>query len=258
VNPDLIFLHAGIMPRCRAKVSKHFEGYSLLQFVRRGEIEVCYDNVRHVLKAPAFWTCYPGPLIRIHSSSREPWHHCYIAMRGPGLAYLQLRGLFFQGVQACPPKAAARCGALMDRIIRLIHTPGPLSLLRAGNLVEQVLLDLAEWRHLKLRAEPWLEKLMSLLEDPDAPAPDYDALARQVGMALSTLRRRFRKHAGTPLHRYILELRMSKARQMAGNTDLPFKDIAERLGYDNPFYFSRQFHKFHGVPPGTYRRSRQT
>jgi len=257
MNPDLIFLHAKTTPRCNGTVDKYFEGYCTLQFIRRGAVELFYDDVRHVVEAPAFWTCYPGPHIRFHTHQGTTWHHSYMAMQGPGLAHLRQSGLLFLGVQPCPRHEAARCAALMERIIRQIHAPGPFSTPRAANLLESLLLDLAEWRQARLRSEPWLERLLALLEKPDVIHPDYSAMARQSGMALSTLRRRFRQQTGTALHRHVLELRMSRARHLVGNTELHFKDVAERLGYDNLFYFSRQFRQFHGVPPGTYRRSRQ-
>jgi AraC family transcriptional regulator of arabinose operon len=257
MGSDLIFLHAAKTPRCNATVDKHFEGYCSLQFIRRGAVELFYNQTRHVVKAPMFWTCYPGPHIRFHVHGAAAWYHSYVAMRGPGLIQLQQRGLFFFGVQPCPLREASRCAALMDRIIEFIHSSGPLSSLRAANLVELLLLDLAGWRHVQPRTEPWLDTLMSLLENLDYSRPDYSALARKLGMALSTLRRRFRKRVGVSLHRYTLEIRLAKARRLVGSTDVPFKDIAEQLGYDNPFYFSRQFHQFQGVSPGAYRRSRQ-
>jgi len=245
------------MPRCNATVDKHFEGYCSLQFIRRGAVELFYDDVRHVVEAPAFWTCYPGPHIRFHVYRGTTWHHSYAAMRGPALVHLRQSGLFFLGVQPCPPHESTRYAALMDRAIRLIRTPGPLSAPRAANLLESLLLDLAERRRLEPRSEPWMEKLLATLETSGAICPDYATLARDLGMALSTLRRRFRQETGTALHRYVLELRLGRARDLVGNTELPFKEIAEQLGYDNLFYFSRQFRRFHGVPPGAYRRSRQ-
>jgi len=50
---------------------------------------------------------------------------------------------------------------------------------------------------------------------------------------------------------------VAKARQMLGETELPLKTIADRLGYRDVYFFSRQFRKLSGVPPAAYRRSRQ-
>jgi AraC family transcriptional regulator of arabinose operon len=257
IGSDLIFLHAMKIPRCNARVDKRFEAYGSLQFVQRGAVELFYDNTRHLIEAPAFWTCYPETSIRFHGYQGRTWHHRYVAIRGTGLVHLRRCGLFFLGIQPCPVREASRYAALMDRIIGLVQSPGSLSWLRAGNLLEQLLIDIAEWRQLQPRSEPWLDALMSSLENSDDNTSDYSAIARRLGMALSTLRRRFRKQVGISLHRYSLELRMSKARRLVGTTDVPLKDIAEQLGYENIFYFSRQFHQFNGVPPGVYRHSRQ-
>ena len=178
-------------------------------------------------------------------------------MRGSGLIDLLQRGLLFEGVQACPPRKTDQCAALMDRIIGLIDTPGLLTSQKAANLLEYLLLDLAEWRRAEVQPEPWLAGLLALLREAPQANPDYAFLAQKCGMALSTLRRRFHQETGTALHHYVLELRIAKACQLVGTTDLPFKAIAEQLGYDNVFYFSRQFRKFLGVAPLTYRRSRQ-
>jgi AraC-like DNA-binding protein len=255
---DLTFLHAARTPGCTARVDKYFEGYQSLQFIRRGAVELFYDETRHVVEAPAFWTCYPGPHIRFHGHEGRAWHHSYAAMRGPGLLDWQQRGLLFRGVQSCPLRQAGHCARLMGEIIRLIHTPGPLRSQRAANLLERVLIDLAEWRQARPQPEPWLAAVTSAIESPPRGHPDYPALARKCGMALSTLRRRFHRETGLSLHRYALEWRISKARRLVGSTDLPFKKIAEELGYDNVFYFSRQFRRFQGVPPLVYRRSRQS
>jgi AraC-like DNA-binding protein len=254
---ELIFLHAGRIPKCDARVDKHFEGYQSLQFVRRGTVELFYGEARHVVEAPAFWICSPGPHIRFHGYQGKAWHHQYIAMRGPGLVDLQRRGLLFSGVQSFPPRKADPCASLMDRIIRLISSPGTFSVPKAVNLLEYLLLELAEWRRADSQSKPWLAKLLSALEGSAQANPDYQSLARGCGMALSTLRRRFQKEMGISLHRHVLERRISKALKLVGATELPFKDIAEQLGYDNVFYFSRQFRKHQGVPPRIYRRSRQ-
>ena len=76
-------------------------------------------------------------------------------------------------------------------------------------------------------------------------------------MSLPTLRRRFKSATGTTLHNYLLQTKIAHARRLLGETDLPLKTVAARLGYDNVYFFSRQFREIAGVPPGIYRRSRQ-
>ena len=60
----------------------------------------------------------------------------------------------------------------------------------------------------------------------------------------------------TPMQ-YVLSLRMSNAQSLLENTEYNVTEVAEAVGYDNPLYFSRLFHKHVGVSPSEYRRSRR-
>ena len=60
----------------------------------------------------------------------------------------------------------------------------------------------------------------------------------------------------TPMQ-YILSLRMSNAQSLLETTQYNISEIAEAVGYDNPLYFSRLFHKHIGVSPSEYRKMRK-
>ena len=81
----------------------------------------------------------------------------------------------------------------------------------------------------------------------------YEDIAVSEGLALSTLRRRFQLATGTSIHEHRLLARIAKARTLLLETDLPLKAISESLGYQNVHYFSRQFTRFVGMPPGRFR-----
>ncbi len=57
----------------------------------------------------------------------------------------------------------------------------------------------------------------------------------------------------TPMQ-YILSLRMANAQSLLDNEEYTISEIAEIVGYSNPLYFSRLFHKHLGVSPSEYRK----
>jgi AraC family transcriptional regulator, arabinose operon regulatory protein len=63
----------------------------------------------------------------------------------------------------------------------------------------------------------------------------------------------FRRATGTGVLQYQTRLRMSRARELLDTTDRPIAEIARALGYPDPFYFSRQFGRLHGMSPTAYR-----
>lgn len=67
----------------------------------------------------------------------------------------------------------------------------------------------------------------------------------------------FKKYAGTNIHHYIHQLKTQHAKHLLRNTAKSVKEIAEEVGYPDPFYFSRMFKKIEGVAPQHYRNTGQ-
>lgn len=251
---DLTFLHMGYTEECIARVDKHFDGYFTLQFMAAGGIELFYDQRAYTLEGAWYWPAMPGPHIRFHPGpGHEFWTHRYVAFKGPLVQRWHAAGLYPDGPQrALNLRQDTR---RFDELLTQVRRGGRWGTLRGANILESIFLELAEARARPQQREEWLTRVMTAVQASDSA--DYSALAKAEGMALSTLRRRFRKSTGTALHTYALQCRASEARQLLGETDLPVKTIAERLGYNDVFFFSRQFRKMTGTSPAAYRRSRQ-
>ena len=95
-------------------------------------------------------------------------------------------------------------------------------------------------------SEAWLLDTLEKLENLEDFVPNYARLAREAGMRLSTLREKFKGATGKPMHVYVLEKRMIAARALLGDTDLPLKEIAVRLGYSDLYYFHHQLQDAYG------------
>jgi transcriptional regulator GlxA family with amidase domain len=60
---------------------------------------------------------------------------------------------------------------------------------------------------------------------------------------------------GVSIHRYLMRLRVERAREMIEQTDRSLTDIAMRCGFDDSSYFARVFRSLMGTSPGAYRKS---
>ncbi|MDO6455742.1 AraC family transcriptional regulator [Celeribacter halophilus] len=122
----------------------------------------------------------------------------------------------------------------------------------------------------------WLERQMSVMPDynltPDASrrlAAAYTALvesklregytvaqfAAELGVSPTHLTRACNIACGRSASAILADRVHFEARRMLSETDLPIKQIAQKLGFHSAAYFSRAFHKHTGQSPRAFRQS---
>lgn len=74
------------------------------------------------------------------------------------------------------------------------------------------------------------------------------------GMSVSWFIRNFKKFTGTTPMQFITSIRITNAQMLLETTNYAVNEIAHIVGYDNPLYFSRLFHKQKGCSPSEYRK----
>jgi AraC family transcriptional regulator, arabinose operon regulatory protein len=109
------------------------------------------------------------------------------------------------------------------------------------------------------------------LETFQAPAPDIQnaltqiilypdrawkvrELAKLSGLSQPHFFRRFRQATGSSPIDLLRRERINHARRRLLQSKDSIKEIAEQVGYQDAFFFSRDFKRYTGVPPSTYRQ----
>jgi AraC-like DNA-binding protein len=255
-SQDLIFLHNAHLPECRAHVDKCFEGYSVLQLMTSGAIELYYDDRRYLLKGAWYWPNYPGPHIRFSAHPRGAWwDHRFCAFTGSLVEHWRQEGLFPEAPQR--PSSAAAAARSFDALLADINGSGRWSYRRAVNRLEAILLSLAEEQSRPaVQKNSRLEQIIKRLEAELSTAIDYERIADEFSISAVTLRRRFKAATGISIHRYVIQRRIEAAKSLLAGSDKTVKEIAAELGYSDEYFFSRQFKRIAGVSPVEYRKSR--
>jgi AraC-like DNA-binding protein len=102
--------------------------------------------------------------------------------------------------------------------------------------------------------DPQVQKAVQALHTDCARAWTLEALASHAGLSRTSLAERFRKTMGnTPLN-YLRTVRMQQAMGALCESERSLEQIAQEVGYQDAFSFSKVFKKTVGVAPRDFRR----
>lgn len=80
-------------------------------------------------------------------------------------------------------------------------------------------------------------------------------LASDLHVSVRTLQRGVSEALGCTPNQLILAMKMREAHRLLESGTCNVSEVAARLGFSTPFYFSRRFRSFFGVTPSTLRRA---
>ena len=78
-------------------------------------------------------------------------------------------------------------------------------------------------------------------------------VAQELGISYSNFRKLFKEYTGVAPSMYQQELRLQRAKEMLSTTNMSIKEIAYRLNFESPDYFSSKFNIKTGIKPSDFR-----
>ncbi|MFZ5989976.1 MAG: helix-turn-helix domain-containing protein [Bacillota bacterium] len=105
---------------------------------------------------------------------------------------------------------------------------------------------------------PLVDQMVSYLEKNYTDCNfSVQIMADHFNLSLNYLSSFFKEQTGQNIVYYLTNLRIEKAKQLLGSTDLPIKNVAENSGYFNVSSFIRRFKQITGFTPGEYRSNKK-
>ena len=198
------------------------------------------------------YSCLPGAnweFVWAHFIARPNWAGLMAwPAEGKGLYRLKvpdraarkrIRAAFFR----CHLDACAGQGGLQDEL--------------ALNGLEEVLLLAARestYASGERPLSPDIRRVVEALAASMAQRHTVASLARLAGLSPSRFAHRFKEETGDSAIAYLLKLRLRQAARLLEFSGRRVKEVAGEVGFDSPFYFSRQFRKHFSMSPREYMR----
>ena len=145
---------------------------------------------------------------------------------------------------------------LQNKLLLMIDTflyKEPLYIQKCACLLQDILMDVyknaidkADNSPLKLSLKHIHSFFTSKIEIP--------TLAKMENLSNSRYVTVFKSQMGKSPNEYIIDLRLQLAKSLLDSTNMSIKQISERIGYTDQYFFSRLFKKYSGVSPQKYRK----
>ncbi len=242
-----------IMPAAFVLRPAGSEDYLFMHF--HDPVQVCIDGELRDVPAHTFFIWTPGTRHHFGHPGR-PWKHSWIHCAGDAIATDIAGSGLPLGQQVTLPDAS-----LTDRYLRSIHAE-----IQAHTEPDPVILAhlFAIWiREMQRVADPGQEAtriadpfvaVRRYIEENLAQPITLKALAGQANLSVSQFSAEFKRHFGTSPIDYVLGQRLQQATYFLRDHNLTVSEVARRVGFNDPFHFSRQFKKRQGISPLRYRR----
>lgn len=120
-----------------------------------------------------------------------------------------------------------------------------------NNITDVVLAHIEEMQRQKTQSI--IAKVKDLVEKNYAEDASLETVASQVYISPCYLSVIFKKETNMTFKNYLINTRISKAKELLETTDLKIYEIAERVGYTDTRYFSELFARICGKTPSQYR-----
>lgn len=226
--------------------------FFVLEYVESGSGSVMLDGETHALRPGVVFAYAPTTTYQIRTEPRDPMVKYFLAFAGRDARQRLARcGVAVNNARQLA--AHAEVTSVFEDLVREGQRSGALAGRICGALVELLLLKIEDTTTLAPHArEPAREAFLrcKALIDSDAERlGTLEEVALAAGVEASSVCRWFRRYQGTSPYQYLMRRKMNLAAEYLIENGGLVKEAAQRVGFADPYHFSRAFKAVHGIAP---------
>ena len=233
--------------------------YQLLYIIEGGGVFHSRTVPEARLKEGDFFLLFPGEWHSYHPTGPRGWKKYWIGFRGHNMDD-RVRAGFLS-----PTKPIYHVG-FSEKIVQLYRSAYEAALaeeaysqqVMAGivNLLIGLMYSLERNIELKSRNQEhvnMINRAQLRIRESLESSLTIQQVAEEMGVSYSNFRKLFKEHTGLSPAVYQQDLRLQRAKELLTTTDMSITEIAYRLNFESPDYFSSKFRVKTGRKPSDLR-----
>lgn len=230
--------------------------YYVIEYGIRGRGFIEIDGVEHEMTSGVIAGFAPGMTHKYSVDPKDPLEHIFLVITGSGVeeifekCHIIKRG----AMMSYEPQRSLE---IFSNIIDTGLQKSPFSqelccVYLKTVLFEQATADVQKGRH-HSESERTYHRCRSYIDQNFSEITSVTEVADNCSINIRYMARLFKLYGSIKPQEYVMRLKMNRAGQLLLNSELPVKNIAMLVGFEDPYHFSRNFSKFHGISPKQYR-----
>lgn len=233
------------------KKPRVFEHYNISHLIGGDGFYWTPDGTYQELKPGQAIVMAPG-IVHNYGGRHDKYVEDFVAFTGPVADRLFASGILVPGVYDLGENRR------LLPILEHLRDPSTPAQLEANFALQSLLMEIYRRKEQKTNAKGFVIQglIQEFLRSPSKWWTIED-MAQYCNLKPSRFREVFTQYSGMSPKRYLDRLKMEEASQMLKDPEITIATIAERLGYLDPFHFSRRFKAVIGTSPKKYRELNQ-
>ncbi|MDQ8737642.1 AraC family transcriptional regulator [Paenibacillus sp. LHD-38] len=250
-------------------VGGHFIGpavhdYFLIHIVLDGEGTFETLGKAYPCKAGDAFVIFPDILVKYEASISCPWSYMWVAFSGEIVeSALSSIGITpdFSVIKGCSLPAMQKLFRSIRKSMEKTNVPA-LGNMEASGWLRLLLHELGSMYPTgnsagstpESHSYRQIDQAVRLMSLQYGQQLSIEGIARTLGYHRAHLTRLFKEATGLPPMQFLYKVRMKKAEELLEG-ELTIAQIAASVGYNDPLFFTKQFHKWSGQSPTDFRRA---
>lgn len=195
-----------------------------------------------------------------HCSSEDLWNLQWVHFYGPNMNGIYKKYTQRGGLPSFHPENLELYSSLLKQLYEIASSNTYIKDMKIYEKLTALLTLLMEqsWNPATVFHNPSrkrnLQEVKEYLDQHYLEKITLDGLAEQFYINKFYLTRIFKEQFGVSINHYLLQVRITQAKQLLRFTDIPIEKIGQECGINDANYFSRIFKKVEGISPGEFRK----
>jgi AraC-like DNA-binding protein len=251
INFSVVDIRRAVIEPGRKRFGTVTSPFSGMIFPLRGRSRMFFDGVPYDMEPGKVFHGGPNMPLDKEVLGQSKWDFMVIHYQVHG----NTQGTFPYALShyELSPGYSSGINDTLQQMYHIYATPGNLSALKIKSLFFIILDEILTCANCRLHngSHELVAEAAEYMKNHYMEPLTVPELARQYGLSSKQFAYLFQKHTGMSPNKFLIEYRMRRAKELLCTTACSVAEIAEYVGYSDPYYFSLLFKKRTGLSPST-------